>query len=79
MPYMTYSQLKDSARFRLEPIMGKLVGVTAIFYALRFVTGRFSSVFGLLTDSFALQVTLSSLFMILAGIISSMLEIGFAV
>ena len=77
MPYMTYSQLKDSARFRLEPIMGKLVGVTVIFYALRFVAGRFSSVFGLLTDSFALQVTLSSLFMILAGIISSLLEIGF--
>ena len=77
MPYMTYSQLKDSARFRLEPIMGKLVGVTVIFYALRFVAGRFSSVFGLLTDSFALQVTLSSIFMILAGIISSLLEIGF--
>mgnify|MGYP001034650202 CR=1 FL=1 len=77
MPYMTYSQLKDSAKFRLGPIIGKLVGVTAIFYALKLIAGRFSSVFGLFTDSFALQAALSSLFMILAGIFSSMLEIGF--
>ena len=77
MPYMTYSQLKDSAKFRLSPVIGKLVGVTAIFYALKLIAGRFSSVFGLFTDSFALQVTLSSLFLILANIIVFMLEIGF--
>ena len=31
MPYMTYPQLKNSAKFRLAPFAGKLAGVTAIF------------------------------------------------
>lgn len=77
MPYMTYSQLKNSAKFRLTPVMGKLVGAAAVFYALKLITGQLSAVFGLFIDSFALQAALSCLFMILAHIISSMLEIGF--
>lgn len=77
MQYMTYPQLKDSAKFRLGPVIGKLAGVSAVFYAIRLTVGWLSSVSGLFTDSFALQVTLSSLFMILVHMISYMLKIGF--
>lgn len=77
MPYMTYPQLKNSAKFRLAPFAGKLAGVTAIFFALRLIAGRFCALPGLFTDSFALRAAISFLFMILAHIISSMLRIGF--
>ncbi len=64
MPYMTYPQLKNSAKFRLAPFAGKLAGVTAIFFALRLIAGRFCALPGLFTDSFALRAAISFLFIL---------------
>lgn len=77
MPYMTYSQLKDSARARMTPVMGKLIGATAILYGLMLVASQFSSVSGIFINSFALQMILFFFFSILGNILSEMLNIGF--
>ncbi len=44
MTYMTYSQLKDSARARLKPVIGRFVGAAAIYYGLMAAANRLTSV-----------------------------------
>lgn len=76
MPYMTYSQLKNSAKARIAPVMGKLVGVSAIYFGLSFVIDEAASVPALFTDSLALQAIFFFLFTILGGILTGMVGAG---
>lgn len=77
MTYMTFSQLKNSARARLRPVIGKLVGATAICYGLEALAGSSSSVSSAFVQSFALQTVWYFLFTVLAGTFAGMLGIGF--
>ena len=76
MPYMTYPQLKDSARSRLKPVIGSLAGASAIYYGLTIAISQFSSLSGVFTESFALQIILLFLFTIVGTVFSEMLSIG---
>lgn len=77
MTYMTFSQLKDSARARLKPVIGKLVGATAIGYGLETLAGSSSSVSSVFIQSFALQMIWYFVFTVLAGTFAGILGIGF--
>lgn len=66
MPYMTYTQLKNSAKMRIKPVMGTLVGITAIQIGLTFLITQaasiptlFASSPGLMTAAYLLSATLS--------------------
>lgn len=76
MPYMTYSQLKNSAKARIAPVIGKLVGVSAIYFGLSFVISEASAVPALFTKSFALQAAFYFLFTVLGGTLTGMVEAG---
>lgn len=55
MPYLTYSQLKQSAKMRIAPVMGRLMGAYAIYVGLSFVISEAAAVpalFGSLTLPF---------------------------
>lgn len=76
MPYMTYTQLKNSAKARMKPVMGKLVGAAAIQIGLTFLITEVSSIPALFTDSPALQTVLYCLSAITGGILTGMLDAG---
>ncbi len=77
MPYMTFSQLRDSAMARIKPVMGTMIGTAAVYYGFTLIAGQVSSVSGLLIDSFALRIILLFVFTFLGNIFSRMLDIGF--
>lgn len=77
MTYMTFSQLKDSARARLRPVIGKLVGATAICYGLEALAGSSSSVSSAFAQSFAFQMVWYFVFTVLAGTFAGILGIGY--
>ena len=76
MTYMTYSQLKDSARARLKPVIGRFVGAAAIYYGLMAAANRLTSVSSVFRQSFALRMVLFFLFTVLAETFVNMLSIG---
>ncbi|MBD5550510.1 MAG: DUF975 family protein [Lachnospiraceae bacterium] len=76
MPYMTYTQLKTSAKARMTPVMGRLVGAAAIQIGCTFLISRVSSIPALFTNSFALQILLYFLSSILCGTLTGILEAG---
>lgn len=76
MPYMTYSQLKNSAKTRMTPVMGKLIGATAMQIGLTIVILEISSACVFLTPSIPLQTAFYFLLTVLGGMITGMLEAG---
>lgn len=77
MPYMTYSQLRKSAKTRLAPFTGKLVGVAATQIGLSIVIIQISSVPTLFfTASPALRTILYFLSAMLSGILTGILNAG---
>ena len=77
MTYMTYSQLKNSARARLKPVIGKFVGATALYYGLMAAANRLSSISSVFRESFALWMVLLFLFTVLTDMLIRMVSIGF--
>lgn len=77
MTYMTFSQLKNSARARLKPVIGKLVGATAIYYGLDALAGSSSSLPSAFMQSFVFQMIWYFIFTVLAGTFAGILGIGF--
>lgn len=76
MRYMTYTQLKNSAKARIAPVTGKLVGVAAVYYGLSIVIGQVSSLSALAVGSPVLQFALRAVFTIIAGIVSGFITAG---
>lgn len=76
MRYMTYSQLRNSAKARIAPVTGKLVGVSAIYFGLSFVIGEVSSFPALFTDSALLQLLFYFLSAMLTGTLSGLVGAG---
>ncbi len=76
MPYMTYPQLKTSARARMTPVMGKLIGVTAAQLGLSLVISQISSVSAFFPNSFALQMVFYFLSSVLGHTLAGMLTAG---
>lgn len=76
MPYMTYTQLKNSAKMRMAPVMGKLVGVSAIQIGLTFLITELFSIPSLFAASPALQMAFYFLSAILGGTLTGMLDAG---
>lgn len=76
MPYMTYSQLKNSAKLRLAPFTGKLIGVAAIYFGLTFVISEAAAVPVLFTESVALRALFYFLFTLLGGTLTGMVDAG---
>lgn len=76
MPYMTYTQLKKSAKMRLAPFTGKLVGVTAIQIGLSTAIMEVSSIPTLFAASPALRLALYFLSTMLSGTLTGILNTG---
>ena len=77
MPYMTYPQLKNSAKMRMKPLMGKLIGATVIWYGLTLTVSALATLPGLLIKSFALSISLYFLFILLGTAFFGILNAGF--
>lgn len=77
MPYMTYRQLKHSAKMRMKPVMGKLIGTAAIWHGLTLTISVLATLPGLLIKPFALSISLYFLFILLGTVFSGMLNAGF--
>lgn len=76
--YMTYPQLKASAKERMKPVTGELVGVTVILLALRIAILLFSSHPYLnFIKPFVLRCVLNSLLAVLFNALFGMLQIGY--
>lgn len=76
--YMTYPQLKASAKERMKPVMDRLVGTTVILLALRIAILLFSSRPYLnFIKPFILRYAISSLLAILFNTFLGMLQIGY--
>lgn len=73
---MTYSQLRNSAKARMAPVMGRLIGVSAIYFGLSFVISEASSVPALLTGSITLQVIFYFLLTVLGSTLTGMIGAG---
>lgn len=76
MPYMTYPQLKNSAKSRMKPVMGKLAGAAAAQIGLTLLINQFTSIPALFNGSFALQMVFYFLSSILCATFSGLLEAG---
>lgn len=76
MPYMTYSQLRNSAKARLAPFTGKLVGVAAMQIGFSVIISQVSSLFTLFAASPALQFLLYLLFTMISGTLTGLLNTG---
>ena len=76
MPYLTYSQLKQSAKMRIAPVMGRLMGAYAIYVVLSFVISEAAAVPALFTESIALQAFFYFLFSVLGAILTGIAEAG---
>ena len=76
MPYLTYSQLKQSAKMRIAPVMGRLMGAYAIYVGLSFVISEAAAVPALFTESIALQAFFYFLFSVLGAILTGIAEAG---
>lgn len=76
MPYMTYSQLKNSAKTRMAPVMGKLIGAVAVQIGLSVVITEVSSIPALFAASPALQMAFYFLSTMISGTLAGMLDAG---
>lgn len=76
MPYMTYSQLKNSAKRRMAPVMGRLIGVTAIQFGLSIVISQAVSFPALLPMPFLLRTIIYILSTVLCYTLTGMLDAG---
>lgn len=76
MPYMTYTQLKNSAKMRIKPVMGTLVGIAAIQIGLSFLISQAASLPSLLTSSPGLMTVVYFLSTTLSGTLTGMLSGG---
>lgn len=76
MPYMTYSQLKNSAKVRIAPVRGKLVGAAAAQIGLSFVIMEVSSVSTLFAASPALRMAFYFLSTMISGTLTGILNAG---
>lgn len=76
MPYMTYTQLKNSAKMRMAPVMGKLVGIAAIQIGLSILITQVASIPSLLTSSPGLMTAVYLLSTTLSGTLTGMLDGG---
>lgn len=76
MPYMTYTQLKNSATMRIKPVMGTLIGVAAIQIGLTFVITQVTSIPSLFTTSLGLMMVVFFLSTTLSGTLTGMLDAG---
>lgn len=76
MPYMTYTQLKNSAKARISPVMGRLVGVVAIHAGIVFFINEIISLPALFSDSMALLFVVYVLSTLIAGTLGGFLTAG---
>lgn len=76
MPYMTYSQLRNSAKARLAPFTGKLVGVAALEFGLTIIISQVTSVLTLFATAPALQFLFYLLSVMISGIFIRLLNAG---
>lgn len=76
MPYMTYTQLRNSAKMRIKPVMGTLIGVAAIEIGLTFVITQAASIPTLFTSSPGLMMAVYFLSTTLSGTLTGMLDAG---
>lgn len=77
MPYMTFSQLKESAKMRLTPVIAKFIGAAAIFYGLTLIVCRLPLLCKFLMESFASQMVFHFFITLFGTAFSDMLRIGF--
>ncbi len=76
-PYMTYSQLKSSAKKQMKPVTGRLIGITVIFLVLRVIVLLASSrPYLRFIKPFIPRYALSLLLTVLFGSLLGMLQIG---
>lgn len=77
-PYMTYSQLKASAKAQMKPVKGTLIAATAILFgsnlAIRLFFSRIHFPF---IKSYVIQFILSLLFLTISNTILGMMKAGF--
>lgn len=73
---MTYTQLKNSAKRRMAPVMGKLVGAVVAQFGLSIVITQFSSLAALFTSSLAIRMVFYFLSTMLSGTLTGMLNVG---
>lgn len=76
MPYMTYSQLRDSAKRRMKPVMGRLIGVTALQFGLSIVISQAVSFSTLFPMPFLLRIIIYILSTVLCYTLTGMLDAG---
>lgn len=76
MPYMTYTQLKNSAKARIAPVMGKLVGITAAYIGLTVLVSQVASLPALAMGSPVLQLALTFLCSMISGVLSTFIMSG---
>lgn len=77
-PYMTYPQLKASAKERMKPVIDRLVGTTVILLALRIAISLFlSGPFLSFIKPFIFRYAMSSILTILFNALFGMLQIGY--
>lgn len=76
MPYMTYTQLKNSASMRMKPVMGKLIGVTALSLGLTALISQVTSFATLFPIPFGLRILIYFLSAILCNTLIGMLSAG---
>lgn len=76
MPYMTYSQLKNSATMRMKPVIGKLLGAAALSLGLMALISQVTSFATLFPIPFAVRILLYFLLTLLGNTLYGMLRAG---